>query len=1842
MGTLQNLRRRAGASRGSSFIQTQPGDPEFSLSTTPDSQAQYPAAAAEYRFYQNQRNATNRLAEAQQLGFDTSGPDFDSINQAANGGFLERALTLGENLIGWIDGPRQAVNLLIQDIAGGVAEDGQRDPGFGDYWDALWGGIEDEEGFELATGLNPRSGSHTIDMFGWEEEDELLPRIGRGIADFGFQLLTDPLTYLTGGLSGLGRMTATAAGKKLQREAIDSIIPLFKKGMSGREIASQLPEGSYFRKIAASLEDDIGHLQSRFKSKMDDFGGQFPPEMERSLSRWLGDTGPNGENVWANIAELAVANRVADDVIKPLAGRRLADVAAEALEELPAYARGGLRISIPFTKRSLSSGVMVPGTRGLGRKILGDPVRSLSQKLRKFGPYQKLADNLDSALDSFDLQRPLMKALGKDPAEGGIEGWQYFIASSGLDKLHNSSVRRVITAQLNSKMGRINQLAEQAGIDDVSIIHAHMMDKLENANVGGDLVNDILGHMGVERKNIGEFMPNAELDNAVEDLTRYVKETFDDYHDKLAALDPSVKARFIDGYIPHIKKAEGSSILDQFAEAGAGVSKRAIQKAQREGSPGLAFLAEMINAQAAGGVLESRLGATRYFSSMPQGRLAALTIADGGALMMDEDYLSGITRQAIDNGVIDESFLQTRFLPVSQMNEILEPAVRQLADEFNIQLPSNWDGKIFNDNPLEVLTGYMASLEEAIHTWDIVNSLKTAGLAFRKSTAVDVQDTLQSLMTQIVRHGERIKTDVPVNHSFPDDDSVPLSYINEIVDEADMSERMIQRSPGVVIRIGDSGEQRVVDGWDTIREARKNGDSTVPAVYLEGGPMDTTIPRNPEHNVGKFMKNAPTESTLAEQAGVPLAPFEQDLLRRAIGRWEGSSTRLREIIREITENPQRKVPKDMADDTRLALAFMRAHSSEAKPWREWIGNLPGRHADELENVGPNARAVRISRLNDNMFPNAKPQQGEKFTIHMESAAIVREGELTGGQFQAHLDEIQRRAPGTETWKYEIDPDAPLLINPNTGEAEVFVSGNFRVSEIDDINKVARLEYIDPVLPAVKKPSVVGQSGVVEPKLAKEVFHTPPWSASPVQDNLILKGFDKNTTTAIPARVLGALNTAGMPANKNTIHKNKELFEIAKMSEEDFMSMRPFKDAPEYVPEITDERAIVNMSVDTGADGVQGIRVAINEDRLEMLGNDGFELAVAVDNAARRLNRIMRKNGGWTPENVRALMQSSNTNNRGAELVYETLRRKLASMPDDVVEFFSGEAAEVFNTRALYDEWERLTNDLLKKYAVPQTLGGQLAVQPERLRKVADDEVLREIQAIKTAARKAGDAGYDEVAKIMRNVEVFTEMANHPGFINPGKYSLQGPAVDDLQMHTLMARFLRNFAKNSATMYTPQGIAAAKAATNTALRNWRAMATIARPSFHIRNLVGGSWMNMLMGVSSASYAKVAKNAVAFRKGLQEAVDVGDDVLEHALKQVDEGMRPVFRAAWEEDVMSGFVSTEFRRLTPTDKQTRLDWLKVWDSDKGVLQRLGGKTMEGIEDLLRMSLFTEYFDPANPATAKVAREFVNAVHYDYVNLTPFETKMKSFIPFFVWTRRNLPRQLEMAVENPRTVQRYRAMMQAMNDNFGGENQSLPEGDHFSAYAAGTDYYVNEGTPFWARVMIDPDLPVRDLLELPMPTGPAALEWANNLLGPHVSTLVDINSQREWGDVNAPAQFVPILKGLAAVGLYDETLTGDVRIPYWSRTVAETAIPFTREVIDPMTGGPTDPNRQQRLGISQDDGVLESVLKNIAGIGLGGAGMKFTTPADARGAAARSDGEIDDIIKAMRLQGKLPPSQG
>ena len=409
-----------------------------------------------------------------------------------------------------------------------------------------------------------------------------------------------------------------------------------------------------------------------------------------------------------------------------------------------------------------------------------------------------------------------------------------------------------------------------------------------------------------------------------------------------------------------------------------------------------------------------------------------------------------------------------------------------------------------------------------------------------------------------------------------------------------------------------------------------------------------------------------------------------------------------------------------------------------------------------------------------------------------------------------------------------------------------------------------------------------------------------------------------------------------------------------------------------------------------------------------------------------------------------------------------------------------------------------------------------------------------------------------------------------------------------------------------------------------------MATVSRPTFHVRNLIGGVQNNTYINVRSRDYAWVNSKMIRLRK-LTKKMPF-EDALASEFSAADAA---ILRDMRDYGVMNAsFSRVEFGQIGP-GSQSR------WPlSSTGPLVRAGALSMETVEDFLRTSAFVRWYDELGPAAAA---DMSLLVHFDYRNLTNMEESVKKLVPFFVWTRRNLPLQLQAIVERPDLIQRYSHLMHGMSDQYQMEPyDNMPGNPYGSALSIDTGIVFGADTPFWARAILSPDLPLTDLEALGDPMNPTTMmnptTWLNFItatMGPHVTLPFTAGAQAEYGSVNAPGGLAQGLLLLNKLGLYDNVSeSGDPRMPRELRNIVETAIPPLGEYTRMFD---TDPARAQRLGIGED----RSLGDTLRGAGLQlarGVGVRTETPHDAYGSSFAVADELTELIKELRLRGVLP----
>lgn len=237
-----------------------------------------------------------------------------------------------------------------------------------------------------------------------------------------------------------------------------------------------------------------------------------------------------------------------------------------------------------------------------------------------------------------------------------------------------------------------------------------------------------------------------------------------------------------------------------------------------------------------------------------------------------------------------------------------------------------------------------------------------------------------------------------------------------------------------------------------------------------------------------------------------------------------------------------------------------------------------------------------------------------------------------------------------------------------------------------------------------------------------------------------------------------------------------------------------------------------------------------------------------------------------------------------------------------------------------------------------------------------------------------------------------------------------------------------------------GIATNDASMNQILKvidgatNWWKMWSLGvRPSYHTKNAIGNLWNNYLAGVDNPVRYKDA--AVVQYKIAQNTLD--GNIYGKPLKEVYEEMakRGVIGEGQYGTDIAQVIESRLGIKTPISQVFKGAIKGNVDAAKELTARTVGTEnplLKGgfavgsaIEDNARVALFLDQIKKG--ASYDQAGKMVQKYLFDYGSLTPFEQNvMKRAIPFYTWSRKNIPLQLEALVMSPEKVNKINLLKQ------------------------------------------------------------------------------------------------------------------------------------------------------------------------------------------------------------------------
>lgn len=266
---------------------------------------------------------------------------------------------------------------------------------------------------------------------------------------------------------------------------------------------------------------------------------------------------------------------------------------------------------------------------------------------------------------------------------------------------------------------------------------------------------------------------------------------------------------------------------------------------------------------------------------------------------------------------------------------------------------------------------------------------------------------------------------------------------------------------------------------------------------------------------------------------------------------------------------------------------------------------------------------------------------------------------------------------------------------------------------------------------------------------------------------------------------------------------------------------------------------------------------------------------------------------------------------------------------------------------------------------------------------------------------------------------------------------------------------------AARISTPDGLKAVVGAWDRVQGLWKSY-QVTSPGFHFRNSFGGVNNNWQAGIDEAAYAFYG-SAVSDVEQLRRK----NPLWAEAFESFDShGFRTGGQTAYEIE-SNAFQS---RSMNPLSRQF-------------VPLRANRVVGEKVENFLRGSLYMDGYVKARRAGMAADRANTEAMarmlkfHFDYEDLSRVERSVvRRVIPFYTWTRKNLPLQLEMMAKQPEKINRYFKIKRNV------ETMSEEEGvvpDYFQDSFAMRLPWAADGGQTYAM----PDLPMMSLAEITDP---------------------------------------------------------------------------------------------------------------------------------------------------------------
>ena len=295
----------------------------------------------------------------------------------------------------------------------------------------------------------------------------------------------------------------------------------------------------------------------------------------------------------------------------------------------------------------------------------------------------------------------------------------------------------------------------------------------------------------------------------------------------------------------------------------------------------------------------------------------------------------------------------------------------------------------------------------------------------------------------------------------------------------------------------------------------------------------------------------------------------------------------------------------------------------------------------------------------------------------------------------------------------------------------------------------------------------------------------------------------------------------------------------------------------------------------------------------------------------------------------------------------------------------------------------------------------------------DPRIIAMVESQRVAKAVTGQEYLENMAGIFgKPVEVVIGKGGQTAYKTlPGYAQIPGEMFKEWQFP---AQLIPDITNSIRAYFTSEELNKAVQLFNDVQGWWKGQATVIWPSFQMRNFMSNMWSNYLAGITNLRDYIDAGRIQLLARGVEKGAlsKLGVRIIRLG------GKRYTMSEILHEALKRGVIDTDFFSLdvaTARGARESLEGPTLFATLTGKpLIEAGGKVSSAVENNSKLSHFIGRLRKGD--NLEEAAMSVKKFLFDYGDVTPFEAKiMRSIFPFYTWTRKNIPLQLEQLLTQP-----------------------------------------------------------------------------------------------------------------------------------------------------------------------------------------------------------------------------------